>query len=87
MPMAIMGRRSGSMAHGRREAGCEAVDRAAHDLLALGLDAGHVEHLAQVDARPQGVADEVVADLVGDAGDGHVLLEERHRLQVVVGQA
>ena len=43
------------------------------------LHAGEVEHVAQPDAGPLGVADESAADLVADAGDRHVLLEHRHR--------
>ena len=71
---------------GRRKADREAVHGAAHDLVGARLDAGHVEHGAQVHAAPQGVADEVAADPVADAGDGHVLLELRHGSEVVVGQ-
>ena len=86
MPMAIIGWRSGSMA---QEVGKPAVKPSTERPTICspsGLHAGHVEHLAQVDTGPEGVADEVVTDLVGDTGDGHVLLEERHREQVVVGQ-
>ena len=81
-----MGRRSGSMAHCVGKPQFQPSTERPTIWSAAGLHAGHVEHVAQVHACPQGVADEPAADLVGDAGDGHVLLEERHRLQVVVGQ-
>ena len=70
----------------RREADGEAVDRAADDLGRVGADAGPVEQLLEPDAGPQRVADEVAADLVADAGDRHVLLEEGQGDQLVVGE-
>ena len=71
---------------GRRHPGGPAVDRAADELRGRRLDAGDVEHLAQPDAGPLGVADEVAADLVADAGDGHVLLEHRQGDELAPGQ-
>ena len=71
---------------GRRHPGRPAVDRTPDELRRRGLDAGDVEHIAQPDARPLGVADQLAADLVADAGDGHVLLEHRERDELLPGQ-
>ena len=56
------------------------------ELRRAGLDAGHREHVAQPDAGPLGVADELAADLVADAGDRHVLLDQRQLGELGVGQ-
>ncbi len=69
---------------GRGKAGRPAVERAAHQLRRARLDARHLENRDKPHALPKGVADEVAADLVGDAGDGHELLEHRHLLKVGV---
>ncbi len=71
---------------GRGKAGRPAIDRAAHDLGRPALHACSVEQLAQANAAPQRIPDEVAADLVADAGDGHVFLVERHGDELVVGQ-
>ena len=63
MPTAIIGSRRVHRPLGR-EAGREPVDGAPDDLRRRRLDAGHGEHVAEVDAGPLGVADEVAADVV-----------------------
>ncbi len=68
-----------------READGEPIDGPADDLGRARLDAGRSKQLLEPDARPQCVADEMLADLVADAGDRHVLLDERHVEQVVIG--
>ncbi len=79
MPTAIIGSRAGSIAHSVGNPTVKPSTERPTIWLAVGLDAGQGEHLAEVDAPPQGVADEIAADLVRDAGDRHVLLEDRHR--------
>ena len=71
---------------GGREACRPAIERVADELAGTRLHAGAVEQLAKPDALPQRVADQVAANLVADAGDGHVLLVHLHRQQLGVGE-
>jgi hypothetical protein len=64
----------------------EAVNRPAHELGRRILDAGHRQHPPELDAAPGRVADKVAADLVRDAGDRHVLLDDRQLDEVGVRQ-
>ena len=83
---AIIGSRAGSMT---QSVGMPAVQPSTDrptSCVAAGLDAGHVEDVAEPHAGPLRVADEVAADLVADAGDRHVLLDDRQLGEVVVGQ-
>lgn len=61
----------------------EAIDGATDDLGRAVLDAGAFEQGGEWDTEPDGVADEVIADLVGDAGEGDRLLDCGHLHQFV----
>ena len=63
--------------HRGRGAGGEPVDRPADHLVGAGLRIGLVEQVADPDAEPARVADQVAADLVGDAGERDVPLDHR----------
>ena len=85
MPTAsIASRPSSSTAVGR--AGGEPVDRAADHLVRAGVRAGLVEQVLQRYAEPARVADQVAADLVGDAGQRDVPLDHRPGEQFVERQ-
>jgi hypothetical protein len=60
---------------GRRAAG-PAVDRPAEQLVGAGPDAGLLQQRAEQDAGPAGVADVRSADLVRDAGQRDVPLDQ-----------
>ena len=69
-----------------REPAGVAVDRATDDLVGALLHAGFLEDLGEGDAEPAGGAGEAAADLVGDAGERDVGLDEVPLQQVVVGE-
>ena len=71
---------------GDRHAGGEAIDRPTDELRRRLLNAGHLEHVAQPNAGPLGVPDEVPADLVADTRDRDVLLEHGQSDQLVPRQ-
>ena len=68
--------------HARREV----IHRPSDELVGAALDAGHRQHVAQVDAGPFRVADEVPADEVRDTRDRHVLLDDRERHELGVAE-
>ena len=68
-----------------READREIVDRAADELLRIVANPGPVQHVSEGHAEPASVPDEVAADLVGDTGQGHVLLHQRHVEKIEIG--
>ena len=68
-----------------QEVGKPAVERAPDDLHRAWLHSGHVEHIPQSSATPQGVPYQVPTHLIRDALDGDVLLMQRHRQQLRVG--
>src|SRR5690606_23232360 len=68
-----------------------AVHRAGDDLVGLPspgrrLDARLLEQVGQADADPSGVADVGAADLVGDAAEGDLALDEGPLQQLPVGE-
>ena len=69
---------------GSRKPSRPAVERPPDDLRRPRLDSGLVEHLAETNASPQRIPDEVPAHLVRNTLDGDVLLVERHRQQLGV---
>ena len=86
MPMAIIASRPSS-GHVERRRDRHAVDVGGEDLVGLRrVDACLREHVGEGYAEPAGAADVGAADLVGDAGEGDVALDGRHRGEVVEGQ-
>ena len=61
-------------------------DRPADDLVGAGLRLGLVEQVRERYAEPAGVADQVAADLVGDAGQRDVPLDHGPAQQLVEGE-
>ena len=82
MPTAIIGSRDGSIAQSVGKPTVKPSTERPTIWVAPAWTPAWARTLLQVDARPQGIADEVAADLVADAGDRHVLLEEGHRQQL-----
>ena len=74
------------MIGGDRRTARPTVDRAADQLLGARLDPGFAQHVGQHHALPDAVADEVAADLVGDARQRDVPLDLFPGEQVVERQ-
>ena len=68
---------------GERRADRHPVDVGGQDLVGAAADAGAVEQVGQADAEPARAADVGTADVVGDAGERDVALDQGHRQQVV----
>ena len=86
MPRAIIGSRAGSIAHSVGKPTVKSSTERPTICVAPAWTPAMRQHVAQPDAGPQRVAHELAADIVRDAGDGHVLVEQGHRLELVVGE-
>ena len=68
----------------RRESGGPPVDGPPDDLAGSRLHAGAFEHVDEPHTRPAGIAHQIATDVVGDARDRHVVLDQIHSQKVVV---
>ncbi len=71
---------------GHGHPGRPAIHAAPDQLGRVRLDPGQLQDIAQPDTGPLGVADQAATDLVADARDGHVLLEQGQAHELGEGQ-